>query len=332
MSTLKEPKVSIVMPVLNEEKYIDKCIESVLKQDYPKDDLEFILVDGYSEDNTEQIIRSYMKKYDFIRLCKNINKTVQYALNIGIKASRGEYIVRMDAHAEYADDYVSKCMEYLEKTDAVNVGGPTVARGKNPIQKVVAAAYHSKFALGGGKIHMEDFEGYADTVFPGAFKKDYLFKIGLYDERLPRNEDDDLNFRINETGGKVYVTPKIRCIYYPRDNYTSLFKQHYEYGLWKVAVIKKHKRPARITHLVPMLFVLFILMFSILSFVSKLALYTFLSVLSLYIVLDAYFSFSSKYISSFLDKLRLMYVHFILHISYGIGFWVGIFKFMNVKW
>ncbi len=329
---LKNPKVSIVMPILNEEKYIAKCIDSILQQDYPKDDLELILVDGCSVDNTQKIINDYMEKYDFIKLYENAKKTVQYALNIGIREARGEYIVRMDAHAEYADDYVSKCVEYLEKTDAVNVGGPMVSRGKNPIQKVVAAAYHSEFALGGGKFHREDFQGYADTVFLGAFKKDYLLKIGLYDERLPRSEDDDLNFRINENGGKVYITPEIKSVYYPRDNYVSLFWQYYEYGLWKVAVVKKHRRPARISHLIPMLFVAFILIFSILSLFSKAALCILLSVLALYAALDAYFSFRSKYVSSFLDKLRLMYVHFILHISYGIGFWVGIFKFMNVKW
>ena len=328
----KEIIVSIVIPILNEEKYIDKCIESILSQDYPKEHMEAVLVDGESQDRTVEIINTYIEKYPFIKILNNPQKTVQYALNIGIKGACGKYIVRMDAHAEYAEDYVSKCIEYLEKTKANNVGGPMIAKGKNDIQKVVAAAYHSPFALGGGKFHIEGFEGYADTVFLGAFERQYLIDLGLYDERLPRSEDDDLNFRIAESGGKVYITPEIKSVYYPRDSYIKLFKQYYEYGVWKVAVIKKHKKPARISHLIPMLFVLYLVSFSILSLFFKPALYVFLGVLALYILLDMYFSFTNKYVKTFLNKLRLMYVHFLLHLSYGLGFWQGIFKFIGTKW
>ncbi len=324
--------VSIIIPILNEENYIAKCIESIVSQDYPKENMEAILIDGDSSDKTVEIINSYIEKYPFIKILKNPNKTVQFALNIGIKGAVGKYIVRMDAHAEYATDYVSKCIEYLEKTGANNVGGPMIAKGKNDIQKVVAAAYHSPFALGGGKFHIEGFEGYADTVFLGSFEREYLLDIGLYDERLPRSEDDDLNFRIAENGGKIYITPEIKSVYYPRDSYKKLFKQYYEYGVWKVAVIKKHKKPARISHLIPMLFVLYLLVFGSLSIFLKPVLYAFLAILAVYILLDAYFSFKSKYIRSFQNRLRLMYVHFILHLSYGLGFWQGIFKFWESKW
>ena len=328
----EDKKVSIIIPILNEEKYIDKCIESILKQDYPREDMEAILIDGESQDNTLKIINEYIEKYPFIRVLNNPHKTVQYALNIGINGAVGKYIVRMDAHAEYANDYVSKCIEYLEKTKANNVGGPMIAKGKDDVQKVVAAAYHSPFALGGGKFHIEGFEGYADTVFLGAFERQYLLDMGLYDERLPRSEDDDLNFRIAESGGKIYITPQIKSIYYPRNSYRLLFNQYYEYGLWKVAVIKKHKRPARISHLIPMLFVLYLVTFGILSFFFRPVFYIFASILALYVLLDAYFSFTNKYISKFTNKIRLMYVHFLLHLSYGLGFWQGIFKFMGTKW
>ncbi len=328
----EDKKVSIIIPILNEEKYIDKCIESILKQDYPREDMEAILIDGESQDNTLKIINEYIEKYPFIRVLNNPHKTVQYALNIGINGAVGKYIVRMDAHAEYANDYVSKCIEYLEKTKANNVGGPMIAKGKDDVQKVVAAAYHSPFALGGGKFHIEGFEGYADTVFLGAFERQYLLDMGLYDERLPRSEDDDLNFRIAESGGKIYITPQIKSIYYPRNSYRLLFNQYYEYGLWKVAVIRKHKRPARISHLIPMLFVLYLVTFGILSFFFRPVFYIFASILALYVLLDAYFSFTNKYISKFTNKIRLMYVHFLLHLSYGLGFWQGIFKFMGTKW
>ena len=319
--------VSMIIPIRNEEKYIVKCLESVVAQDYPKEKLEIILVDGMSEDKTPYIIREYMKKYIFIKLFENPRKTVQYALNIGVQNAIGEYIVRMDAHAEYAQDYVSKSVEYLEKTGAANVGGPTIVKGKKPIQKAIAAAYASPFALGGSSHYKDDFEGYADTVAWGAFRRQDLIDIGLYDERLPRNEDDDLNFRITENSGKIFITPKIKSVYYPKETYAGLFKQYYNYGLWKVAVIKKHKKPARIAHLIPMLFVAFLISFGILSIISPIFTHIFLGVMSLYMILNVYFSTKAP-----AGSYSVMWAHFVIHIAYGLGFWVGIFKFWNTKW
>ena len=326
-----ERLVSVVIPVRNEEKYIAKCVESVLNQDFPKKDMELILVDGASEDRTVAIIEDFAAKYDFIRLCENPRRTVQHALNIGIKSAVGKYVVRMDAHSEYASDYVLECVRHLEKTNAVNVGGPMVARGKTRLQKVIAAAYHSPFALGGGKFHDENYEGYADTVYLGAFKRETLLRLGLYDEVLPRNEDDDLNLRILKSGGRVYVTPKIKSVYYPRSRYGALFKQYFEYGLWKVTVIKKHGKFARLSHLVPVLFFLFVAMFPVLSLFSGLACLTFAVVMLIYLSLSFYFSLKSKYLRRFCDKLRLVWVHFVLHIAYGAGFFCGIFKFWHAK-
>lgn len=325
-------EVSVIIPILNEEKYIRDCIKSVVEQDFPKNEMELILVDGYSIDGTIDIIKDLQKKYSFIRLLSNPQKKVQYALNIGVRNARGKYIVRMDAHAEYARDYVSQCLACLKQTDADNVGGPTFAAGKTETQKVIAAAYHSPFALGGGTHYIDGYEGYADTVSWGAFKRQTLIDIGLYDENLPRSEDEDLNFRIASSGGKIYISPKIKSKYYPRDRYWNLFKQYFEYGVWKIAVIKKHRTMLRLTHMVPMLFVMFLLVFGLGSLFSNVVMWTFLSVLVLYGLLDAYFSFKNKYVSSLMQRIKLMYVHFILHVSYGLGFWVGIFKFAGRKW
>ncbi len=322
-------EVSIIIPVRNEELYIENCIRSVLNQDYNKENMELILIDGLSDDRTVEIIKSFKEKYDFIKLFKNENKTVQSALNIGIENALGKFIVRMDAHSEYKEDYVCKCVEYLTKTGADNVGGPMRARGKNTVQSVVAAAYNSPFALGGGKFHNENYEGYADTVYLGSFRRETLLSIGMYDERLPRNEDDDLNFRIIENGGKIFITPKVYSIYYPRDKYSELFRQYFEYGLWKVAVIKKHKKPARLSHLIPVSFVIFVILFSILSFFNEIPRAIFLFVMVLYMGLNIYFSFKNKYVHKAINKLRLILVHIILHFSYGLGFLCGVFKFFN---
>lgn len=326
-----EIRVSVVVPIRNESKYIEKCIESIFNQDYPKNLLEIIFVDGNSEDNTVDIIKKYITEGCNIRLLNNPNKFIPHALNIGIKSAVGKYIVRMDAHSQYANDYISKCIEYLEKTDAINVGGPVITAGKTVLQKVIAAAYHSDFALGGGKNHDKDYEGYADTVFLGTFKKQDIIDIGMYDERFIRNEDDDLTFRMIERGFKIYSTPAIKSIYYPRSTYSSLFKQYFEYGMWKVAIIKKHGRPARLSHLVPMAFVAFLAIFGIASFFFEKIFWMFIFVMGIYILLNLYFSFKNDNLTTISDKLRLMLVHFILHISYGLGFWVGIFKFWNFK-
>lgn len=323
--------VSVIIPIRNEEGYIKHCIDSVVAQDFPEDALELILVDGMSCDKTVEIIKRYMENYKFIKLLSNPKKTVQFALNIGIENATGTYIVRMDAHSEYETDYISKCVEYLEKTKAQNVGGPMIAKGKTNLQKVIAAAYHSPFALGGGKFHNENFEGYADTVYLGSFKKSMLEDLGMYDECLPCNEDDDLNFRIIENGGKIFITPNIKSVYYPRSTYKDLFKQYYKYGFWKVAVIKKHKKPARLSHLVPVSFVLFIILFLLLSILFSFSRKIFLGVLILYFFLNIYFSFKNERISSLKNTIQLVFVHLILHISYGLGFLTGLFKFLTFK-
>ncbi len=329
---MNNKKVSVVIPVLNEKNYISGCLDSLLNQDYPKSDLEIILVDGGSTDGTIDIINSYTQKYNFIKLFFNSKKTVQYAMNIGIENAVGEYIVRMDAHAWYSQDYISECIEYSEVTHAQNVGGTTVVKGKSKVQRVIAAAYGSPFALGGSSHYDKNYEGYTDTVAWGTFKKEYIVKLGMYDERLPRSEDDDLNFRITESGGKIFVTPKIKSIYYPKDSFKKLFKQYFDYGKWKVAVIKKHKKPSRVAHLVPMLFVMFLIIFGISSVLVPKISYFFLSILFLYFILNFYFSFSSRDVSHVWDKLLLILAHFVIHISYGLGFWVGILKFWNSKW
>ena len=322
-------EVSLVIPVRNESKYIENCINSIISQDYPKDKLEVIFVDGASEDNTVSIINKYMANNSYIKLLKNPIKFVQHALNIGFKAAKGKYIVRFDAHSEYSNNYISNCINYLEKTGANNVGGPTIVRGKGGLQSVIAAAYHSKFALGGGNHHKADYEGFSDTVFLGAFRKADIKEIGYYDERFVRNEDDDLSFTMVENGMKIFITPNIKSIYYPRSKYKDLFKQYFEYGMWKVAVIKKHGRPSKMFHLVPMAFVSFLFIFGIGSFFSKLIFKFFLLVVSLYLLLDFYFSFKNNMLNNIYDKFRLMLVHFIIHIAYGLGFWIGIFKFWN---
>lgn len=319
-------KVSVIIPVRNEEKDIKNMIDSILLQDYPLNDIEYIFVDGSSTDNTKNIIDSYKDKIPNLLVLDNPNKTVPYSMNIGIRASRGKYIVRLDAHTEYANDYISKCIYYLDTTDAANVGGPMITKGNTKVQRVVAASYYSSFALGGGLFHKPDFEGYVDTVYLGAFKKETLLKVGLYDEKFTRNQDGELNIRILESGGKIFLTPNIRSLYYPRDSLKKLFSQYFQYGFWKVRVIRKHKKLSRLSHIIPLSFVLFLILGFGLSFVHPFFKNGYLAVISIYLLMNIVCSFKNKYLNSFSDKLLLVLVHFILHISYGLGFLTSIIK------
>ncbi len=180
---------SIVMPVYNEERYIEKCILSLLEQDFPKDSMEWIFVDGMSTDNTISILESYAEKYPtLIYVLRNPNKTVPYAMNIGINAAQGEYIIRLDAHAAYANDYISKCVYYLDTTDADNVGGIADTRSISKKGESIALMLSSRFGVGNSQFRVGGKDGYVDTVPFGAFRRTVFDKYGGYDQRLTRSQ------------------------------------------------------------------------------------------------------------------------------------------------
>ena len=317
--------VTVVVPVYNEEKHIHACVESITLQDFPKSCWEVLFVDGGSGDQTRAILNSYMEQFSYMALLDNPRRTAPCAMNIGIRAARGRYIVRLDAHTTYAYDYVSACVYYLEKTGADNVGGPTVPVGSGLRQSAIAAGYLSAFALGGGKQHNPFYEGFVDTVSFGAFRKQSLLQAGLYDEYFTRNQDDELNYRIQKMGGRIYQTPDIRFYYAPRASFPALAKQYFQYGAWKVSIIRKHKKPARLTHLIPVLFVLFLLAGVPASLCWRDAAVCYGALLSLYASLTVYCSFSSRHAKGMAAKLLLCWVHVILHVSYGAGFLTGLF-------
>ena len=217
--------VSIVMPVYNEERYIESCIASLLQQDFPKETDGVDFVDGGSSDDTVPIIKHYMNKHpELIKLYDNPNKTVPYAMNIGIKASVGKYIIRLDAHSEYAKDYISKCVYYLENTDADNVGGVVETKGKGYMGKAIALMLSSKFGVGNSQFRTNGKGGYVDTVPFGAFRREVFEKYGLYNEKLTRNQDNELNYRIRKNGGKIYMAKDIKVTYYCRDTIKGIAK------------------------------------------------------------------------------------------------------------
>lgn len=245
-------------------------------------------------------------------------------MNIGILAAIGTYIVRMDAHTEYSADYISKCMEVIKRTDAVNVGGPVVAKGKTKKQRIIAAAYHSIFALGGGGQYRENYEGYVDTVFLGCYKKDFAVDIGMYDENMKRNEDDEFNYRIKKQGDKIYMSPEIRTSYYPRNSIMALAKQYFGYGEGKPKVLRKHGKPARLRQVIPAVFVCFLVSGAVGALFSKNAAIVYCAVLLVYFLLDLWFSLRTRKLEKITDRIVLAWVHLVIHISYGCGYLKGL--------
>lgn len=318
--------VDIMMPVLNEENYIEGCVSSLQCQTYGNENFSIIIVDGGSEDQTVGVVEELMLKYPNVRLLKHVKKHVPISLNMAIQESRAKYIVRADVHTNYSYDYIEKCVEYLESTGADNVGGPMIPVGRSFFQKTVAASYYSKFALGGGKIHDPTYEGYSDTVYLGAFRRETLLNIGMYDENMFKDEGEELDLRIIKSGGKMFLTPNIRSYYYPRKSLSGLFRQYFEYGEWKVRLIKKHKRPARIAQLAPFGFVLFIASGAPLLEVKSYFKYAYFSVLLLYLALDVFFSMVNSHSKGAAQKLSIMIVQFVFHIAYGLGFAKGIIR------
>ncbi len=315
------PFVSLIIPCRNEQKYIATVLENILNQDYPCNCMEVFVVDGHSNDQTKKIAISYSNKLYSLKILDNPDRIVPYALNLAIKQSKGDYIIRIDAHTEYAKDYVSMIIKTFQKTNADIVGGPMRATGKSDFQKAVAYCTSTKMGVGDSQFHNEDYEGFVDSVYLGAWKWELFNEVGLFDERMKRNQDDEFHYRAKSKGKKIYLNPEIRSIYYPRSTVNKLFSQYYQYGLYKPLVLQKVKTEIKLRHLIPSGFVIYLIVAIVLLF-NKIVLS--IVPLLLYLILSLYFSAVNKL--SLKSKFYCTIIYPTLHISYGTGFIMGIFK------
>ena len=231
--------VTIAMPALNEEHYIEACIKSVQAQDYPRDQIEILVADGRSTDATREILARLAAADPRIKMIDNPDRLQAAGLGQIVKQAQGDVIVRMDVHCEYAPDYVRKCVETLEQSGADNVGGAQRSRAKTAFQRALCAALASPLGVGGARYRSADAEGYVDTVFLGAFRRKVFETIGLWDPRAITNEDSELNQRILESGGRIYLSRDIVVHYYPRDSFKSLAKQYFKYGRGRARTLLK---------------------------------------------------------------------------------------------
>jgi succinoglycan biosynthesis protein ExoA len=266
---LSSPAITVVLLCRNEVRLIETCLRSILEQVPPPGGFEVLVVDGMSDDGTRPILQRISEQNPGVRVVDNQQRITPCGMNLGIRAAKGKWVAIMGSHNRYAADYLSRCHEIAIETGADNVGGAMFCEGENLMQRAIAAAHHSRFACGGASWHDTSFDGPADTVFGGFYKREVFERIGYFDESLVRNQDDELNLRLSRAGGRIWHSPKIRSWYHPRSSLTALFNQYVQYGYWKVRVIQKHKLPASWRHLVPGAFVLslgLLLLFSAFSF------------------------------------------------------------------
>ena len=316
------PMVSIIAPCRNEARFIEKAIRTILENDYPSDLFEVLVVDGMSTDGTRDIVKKLCEQDGRIRLLDNPQKIVPAAMNIGIKAACGEYIMRIDCHATFASNYISKCVEVSQRTGAENVGGywTTLPGADTPVAKAIAAATSSRFGVGGSEQRIIGQEREAATTAFGTFKRKLFEKIGLYDERLVRNQDMELNSRIRKAGGRIIISPEIKVGYYGRATYRGLCQQSFNSGLWNPYTVWLTGGGGGLSprHFVPMFFVSGLITFAIGVFFWRPLMWVLLAYTVAYLLPAVAFSIQSACRTK-ASVFLVLWSFVVLHIGYGLG-------------
>jgi glycosyltransferase involved in cell wall biosynthesis len=285
-----------------------------------------------SSDKTREIVEFYSTRYEYIKLLHNPKKIVPVSMNIGIKEAKGDYIIRLDAHADYPVDYFFKLIAWHQKLDADNVGTTIVTKVKNQTLKAnsIKKVLSHKFGVGNSDFRTGVKEvKEVDTVPFGCYKKEVFEKYGLYDERLVRNQDIELNKRIINGGGKIYLIPDVQCTYYARENFTALAKNNFSNGYWNIltAYYTKTLNSLSLRHFIPLIFVLSLLIPTFLALFIPNFIYVALFSLGSYLALVIIMSLKSKAKGNSFFFLIMSF--FTLHLSYGVGSLIGIFSVLK---
>ena len=323
----ENPFVSIIIPMRNEEDFIAQCLQSVMDQDYPRDRMEILVVDGGSEDRSREIVGEFRSRYPMIKCLDNPRLTAPAAMNLGIKEARGDVIIRVDGHCLLESDYVRQCVNCLRRTGADNVGGLMQAVGQGYVGRAIALAINSLFGSGGSKFHYASKEQVVDTVYLGAFPRRVFDRVGFFNERLVRNQDYELNYRIRAAGGRIFLSPAIKSFYYGRSSLLDLWHQYVQYGFWKLEMLQLHPRSVQPRHLAPPLFVLTLVVSGLLGFLHRGFLLLFLFVMASYL--------TTSFLASLLIASRkgwrvlplLPVVFATIHFGWGSGFLWGLVRF-----
>jgi len=315
--------VSIILAVRNEKPHIKQCLDSLLRQTYSIKQYEILVIDGMSTDGSQEIIKFYQNQHPRVKYFNNPRKIKPAGLNIGLKNARGGIMIIFDGHAQAYNDFIAQSVACLKKTDAVCVGGPIVTQGTNYLSQAIALALSSRFGSGGAKFRSSpNYEGYTDTVAFGAYRRTIFNQVGFFNTKRIRTEDLDLHYRIKKAGGKFFITPKIKSVYFCRSNLISLAQQAWQNGQEIMSIIYGLSW----RHLAPLFFVLSVLASLISAFFFDIGLKLLILILGAYTLTNLFFSLwlGLKHHPKYLPALPIIFA--VLHLSYGLGSLTGITK------
>ncbi len=326
------PFITYIAPIRNESSFIERMIKSIINQNN-NFDYEIIVADGMSTDGTRNIINRLMKTVNEIKLIDNPEKIVSTGFNRALSISRGDYIIRIDGHAELATDFLQNSLKELKTSNADCVGGPIINIATGIIGNAIAIAQQSKFGVGGAAFRENISIGmYVDTLAFGTYKRNVFKKIGGYDIELLRNQDDEFNFRMVQQNLKVWLHPSIKSYYYPKSAIHILFKQYFQYGFFKIRVFQKRSAVASFRHIVPLTFIisLFYAIYSYLVHDFNIPILilsvSYISISMIFSIRETLKNFDNGFSLIFLPVCFLT-----LHVAYGLGSFFGLFYFIN-KW
>lgn len=327
------PFVSVIMPVRNEEDFIERSVGAVLDQDWPKEKMEVIVADGMSTDKTRDLIQEMIEKTSNLKLVDNQKKIAPTAINVACRHARGEIIVRVDGHCVIAPDYVRRCVEHLQNRPEIDcVGGPIETIGHSLVSRAISAGMSSNFGVGGSPFRTTKGKTLlVDTVAFPAYRRSIMQRAGEFDEELVRNQDDEYSYRMRKLGAKILLAEDIHSKYYSRGSLTKLWKQYYQYGYWKVRLLQKHPMQMRPRQFAPPLFAATLCVFLLLAIATPLGWWPLTMLVGSYAAANLIASFIAAAHTEWNYMLLLPIVFAILHLSYGFGFLNSLILFAN-RW
>jgi succinoglycan biosynthesis protein ExoA len=320
------PRVSVVLPIRNESGHIGACLERLLDQDYPLELMEILVIDGCSQDGTQEVVQRVRDAHPDanMRLLINPERVVPPALNIGIRAATSPVVIRMDGHARPAKDYVSKCVAALARSSAANVGGIVEPESSSTFGKAVALATRHRLGAGDARYRIGGEACDVDTVMYGAFRREVFKRVGLFDESLVRNQDYEINVRIRAAGERVHFDPHIRFKYTPRNTARALWTQYLQYGWWRVETLRRHPESLRWRQLIPPVFAASQLVMALAAPWSTFALAALMASITIYTVVVGFISWRIAEPPASPERVALAFA--VIHFGFALGFLLNLFS------
>ena len=330
------PLVSVIIPCRNEEKTIHLVLEALFEQSFPLQNMEIVIADGLSTDGTRRAIHAFSEAHPalFVRLVDNPKQIIPTGLNTAIKASKGELIVRMDAHSLPKQDYVQRCYNAHQEGKAENVGGVWKISPQNNgwVARSIAAAAANPFAVGDAHYRFTEKAAYVDTVPYGSYKRELFEKIGYFDESLLANEDYEFNTRIRQSGGRIWLDPAIQCTYFARATFAALAKQYWGYGFWKAQMLKRYPETLRWRQALPPAFVLGLVVLALVGFIWPIAWPVFAVIVGLYLAVQLVPAIQISLKAGDIHlSIGVVIATLIMHFSWGTALIVGLFSHPDRK-